>query len=59
MKKSETEKSVGEKLEAPIQLTPEQLETAAGGMRAQVGKGQTATTGAVSPKPPIPKADLI
>jgi hypothetical protein len=55
MKKSETEKSVGEKLEAPIQLTPEQLETAAGGMKAQVGKGQTATTGAVSPKPPIPK----
>jgi hypothetical protein len=54
MKKSETEKSVGEKLEAPVQLTPEQLETVAAGMKANIGKGSTTTTGPV-PTPPIPK----
>ena len=54
MKKSETEKSVGEKLEAPIQLTPEQLEAVAAGMKPQIGKGSTTTTGP-NPTIPIPK----
>ena len=38
MKDSETksQKSVGEKLEAPIKLTPDELEKVAGGMAAQV-----------------------
>jgi len=55
MTKSETEKSVGEKLEAPVQLTPEQLEIVAAGMRAQIPvKGtSTTTTGAVGPTPTI------
>lgn len=36
MKKSDTDsqKSAGKKVEAPVQLTPDQLEAAAGGMRA-------------------------
>ena len=56
MTKSETEKSVGEKLEAPVQLTPEQLETVAAGMRAQtipVKGTSTTTTGAAGPTPTI------
>ena len=57
MKKSDTnsQKSAGKKVEAPVQLTPEQLEAAAGGMRAQIPvKGtSTTTTGAVGPNPTI------
>ena len=57
MKKSDTssQKSAGKKVEAPVQLTPDQLEAAAGGMRAQIGsKGtSTSTTGAVGPGPTI------
>ncbi len=54
MKDSETksQKSVGEKLEAPIKLTPDELEKVAGGMAARTSKGSTATTGE-NPKPPI------
>ena len=54
MKDSETksQKSVGEKLEAPIKLTPDELEKVAGGMAARTPKGSTATTGP-NPKPPI------
>lgn len=53
MKKSDTnsEKSAGKKAEAPVQLTPDQLEAVAGGMRAQIdpkGTGTT-TTGAIGP----------
>jgi len=54
MKDSETksQKSVGEKLEAPIQLTPDQLEKAAGGRAAQVdSKIKTSTTGQNPPNP--------
>ena len=54
MKDSETksQKSVGEKLEAPIQLTPEQLKDVAGGMaRTTKGGDSTATTGAVQKLP--------
>ena len=60
MKDSETksQKSVGEKLEAPIQIAPDELEKVAGGRAAQVVKGSsTATTGAVS-KPAIPIGKL-
>jgi hypothetical protein len=35
----------GEKLDAPISLSPEQLETVAAGMVAQSGGGRGATTG--------------
>lgn len=52
MKKSETQvaqgelQPFGEKLEAPIRLTPEQLETVAAGLMASSGGGgSTATTG--------------
>ena len=54
MKDSETksQKSVGEKLEAPIQITPDELEKVAGGRAAQVdNKIKTTTTG---PNPPNP-----
>jgi len=52
MKDSETksQKSVGEKLEAPIKLTPDELEKVAGGMAARTPKGPT-TTGGAHPKP--------
>jgi hypothetical protein len=57
MKKSDTnsQKSAGKKVEVPVQLSPEQLEAAAGGMRAQIDpKGtSTTTTGAVGPTPTI------
>ena len=55
MKKSDTDsqKSAGKKVEAPVQLTPDQLEAAAGGMRAQIGSKGTSTTGAVGPGPTI------
>ena len=58
MKKSEAKpQTAGEKLEAPVQLTPEQLEAVAAGFKAQItlgGKGTTggaATTGAYPTQP--------
>ena len=62
MKKSEVcgaqselvEQSVGEQLEAPVRLTPEQLESVAAGFMAQIsrgGIGSTATTGLFPAKP--------
>ncbi len=64
MKKSEqgefakSQQSVGEKLEAPVQLTPEQLEIVAAGFMAQIsqvkgGIGSTATTGLYPTKDPV------
>jgi len=69
MKKSETqvshgepaksEQSCGDMLDAPVRLTPEQLESVAAGFMAQVSLGgikiSTATTGLfpVPPRPPI------
>jgi hypothetical protein len=52
MKDSETksQKSVGEKLEAPIKLTPDELEKVAGGMAARTPKGPT-TRGGALPNP--------
>ncbi|MBR1189764.1 hypothetical protein JQ634_28455 [Bradyrhizobium sp. AUGA SZCCT0240] len=54
MKKSDTnsQKSADKKVEAPVQLKPEQLEAVAGGMiRRTDPKGTgTTTTGAVGPK---------
>ena len=55
MAKSDTtsQKAAGEKLEAPVQLTPEQLKAAAGGMRAQTTPVKDTTkTGAVGPTLP-------
>lgn len=62
MKKSEekSQQSVGENLEAPVRLTPEQLEIVAAGFMARAstalrqisqlqGEG-TVTTGAISPR---------
>ena len=57
MKKSKAKpQTAGEKLEAPVQLTPEQLETVAAGFAAQVIKikgteDQTVLTGAISTRP--------
>jgi hypothetical protein len=58
MKKPEakSEQSVGEKLEAPVRLTPEQLETVAAGFAVQLPKGKgiedpTVLTGAISTRP--------
>ena len=60
MKKSEakSQQSAGEKLEAPVQLTPEQLETVAAGFMMQIshvkgGMGSTATTGLYPTKDPF------
>jgi hypothetical protein len=62
MKKSEANAAQGElaksKLEAPVRLTPEQLETVAGGFKVQLsletgGKGSTTTTGAHEPTNPF------
>jgi hypothetical protein len=53
-----SEQSAGEKLEAPVRLTPEQLESVAAGFVVQIslggkgGIGSTATTGAYPPPPP-------
>ena len=47
---AKSQQSVGEKLEAPIQLTPEQLEIVAGGF-SHGSTGSTATTGAYPPRP--------
>ena len=59
MKKSEakSEPSAGEKLEAPIRLTPEQLETVVAGVRAQItagGKGTTDGTVRTGAYPTLP-----
>jgi hypothetical protein len=58
MKKSEAKpQTAGEKLEAPVRLTPEQLETVAAGFAVQLlpkGKGTedpTVLTGAISTRP--------
>ena len=55
MKKSDinSQKSADKKVEAPVQLKPDELEAVAGGMRARIDvKGtSTTTTGAVGPKP--------
>ena len=62
MKKSEVygaeselvEQSGGEQLEAPVRLTPEQLESVAAGFMAQIsrgGIGSTATTGLFPSRP--------
>jgi hypothetical protein len=45
---AKSQQSVGEKLEAPVRLTPERLESVAGGLSR--GGGPTATTGAVPPR---------
>jgi hypothetical protein len=57
MKKSEAQLPVGEKLETPVRLTPEQLESVAAGFTLKLslrsgGGGGTATTGAYPPPPP-------
>jgi hypothetical protein len=55
--KKKSQQSVGEKLEAPVQLTPEQLETVAAGFAKQVsiGKGDPTTTSGAQ----MPTADLL
>jgi len=60
MKKSQP--TDGEKLEAPVQLTPAQLETVAAGFATQIaqvkgGIGSTATSG-FYPKEPVIEAFL-
>ena len=56
---AKSQQSVGEKLEAPVQLTPEQLEIVAAGFMAQIsqikgGIGSTTTTGLYpAERPPI------
>ena len=55
-KPATTQQSTGAKLEAPIQLTLEQLETAAGGFARQLsnmGSMGTITTGAYTPSKPL------
>ena len=57
MKKSEAKpQTAGDKLEAPVRLTPEQLETVAAGFAVQLPKGKgiedpTVLTGAISTRP--------
>lgn len=57
MKKSDinSPKSADKKVEAPVELSPDQLEAVAGGMKARIPvKGtSTTTTGAVGPKPKL------
>jgi hypothetical protein len=56
---AKSQQSVGEKLEAPIGLTPEQLEIVAAGFMANFGEqllhgvGGTATTGLYPSAPPL------
>ena len=55
---AKSQQSVGANLEAPVRLTPEQLETVAGGFAAQIslvkgGIGSTATTGLYPTKDPV------
>ena len=64
MKKSEakSQQPVGEKLEAPVQLTPAQLETVAAGYKAQItlgGKGSTGGTTTIGNYPPQPVLRLF
>ena len=49
------ELAVGEKLEAPVTLTPEQLEIVAAGFKMQLstGGGGTATTGLYPSQPTV------
>jgi len=62
MKKSEvkSQQSAGE-LEAPVRLTPEQLEIVAAGFARQIslvvkgGTGGTTTSGAIGPRGPVLK----
>ena len=60
MTKSETNspQSAGEKLEAPVQLNPEQLEAVAGGMKAQINLGKGTSTTTTGAAPPIPLIKL-
>ena len=56
-KLAKSQKLVGEKLEPPVQLTPEQIEIVAGGFIAAGGfltekTLPTTTTGALPPPPP-------
>jgi hypothetical protein len=54
---AKSQQSVGEKLEAPIRLTPEQLQLVAGGFMLRLGSdtsSTTATTG-LYPTQSIPK----
>jgi hypothetical protein len=54
---AKSQQSVGAKLEAPVQLTPEQLETVVAGFMVQIshgagtGAGSTATTGLYPAQP--------
>lgn len=50
-------RSVVEKLEAPIQLTPDQLEIVAGGFMLRLGSGTSSTTATTGlyPAQPFPK----
>ncbi|MEO6843023.1 MAG: hypothetical protein ABI192_19950 [Bradyrhizobium sp.] len=54
---AKSQQPVGEKLEAPVQLTPEQLEIVAAGFMAnfagQLFHGGTATTGLYPSMPPL------
>jgi len=63
-KLAESHKLAGEKLEAPVQLTPEQIEIVAGGFIATGGFLSekifpTTTTGALPPPPPEPFKSLV
>ncbi|MGA7810039.1 hypothetical protein [Bradyrhizobium sp.] len=62
-KLGESRRSIGDALEAPVQLTPEQIEIVAGGFSATGGflSGKilpTTTTGALPPPPDYAK-DLM
>ena len=55
---AKSQQSAGNKLEAPVQLTPAQLEMVAAGFMAQIsqvkgGIGSTATTGLYPTKDPV------
>ena len=54
-KLAKSQELVGEKLEAPVQLTPEQLEIVAAGSILEIlrGTGTTTTSGAVPVLPDI------
>jgi len=56
--KKKSQPSDLEKLEAPVQLTPAQLEAVAAGVAKQIVKGgedPTTTSGAIGPRWPISK----
>ena len=51
-----SQQAVGEEFEAPVRLTPEQLESVAAGFMAQIGGGgggSTATTGLYPARPTL------